>query len=82
MFFKNKLLCVNHRSKKSVILKYKISCHMHFKKFTSNEVEKWDKFLPYITFAYREVLRESTGYSPFELLHGRTVRWVKQRGFG
>ena len=55
---------------------------MHFKKFISNEVEKWDKFLPYITFAYREVLRESTGYSPFELLHGRTVRWVKQRGFG
>ena len=42
MFFKNKLLCVNHRSKKSVILKYTISCHMHFKNIY---IQKLPRFL-------------------------------------
>jgi transposase InsO family protein len=44
------------------------------KKFASDEVDKWDKYLPYVLFAYREVPCQSTGYSPFELLYGRTVR--------
>ena len=30
--------------------------------------------MPYLLFAYREVARESTGLSPFELLYGRSVR--------
>ena len=47
--------------------------HM-LKKFISNEVDKWDKYLPYLLFAYREVPCQSTGYSPFELLYGRTER--------
>ncbi len=25
------------------------------KKFTSDDVDKWDKYLPYVLFAYREV---------------------------
>lgn len=40
-----------------------------------------------LLFAYRETLHESTGFSPFELLYGRTIRgpmlilkelWTKQ----
>jgi len=34
----------------------------------------WDKLIPYVLFAYREVPQESTGFSPFELLYGRDVR--------
>ena len=34
----------------------------------------WDKLLPYLLFAYQEVLQASTGFSPFELLYGRAVR--------
>ncbi|CAM4606505.1 unnamed protein product, partial [Caretta caretta] len=34
----------------------------------------WDKYLPHLLFAYREVPQESTGFSPFELLYGRRVR--------
>uniref|UniRef100_A0A803KDA6 Gypsy retrotransposon integrase-like protein 1 n=1 Tax=Xenopus tropicalis TaxID=8364 RepID=A0A803KDA6_XENTR len=34
----------------------------------------WEKFLPCLLFAYREVPQESTGFSPFELLYGRRVR--------
>ena len=42
---------------------------------TANEEGKdWDRLLPYVLFAYREVPQESTGFSPFELLYGRKVR--------
>ena len=44
------------------------------RKFVRERVQTWDKYLPYLLFAYREVPCESTGYSPFELLYGRTVR--------
>uniref|UniRef100_A0A1X7U211 RNA-directed DNA polymerase n=1 Tax=Amphimedon queenslandica TaxID=400682 RepID=A0A1X7U211_AMPQE len=41
---------------------------------TSQNPRDWDTLLPYILFAYREVPQESTGFSPFELLYGRSVR--------
>ena len=44
------------------------------RKFVGECVQNWDRYLPYLLFAYREVPCESTGYSPFELLYGRTVR--------
>ena len=44
------------------------------KKFVREQVTHWDKYLPYLLFAYREVPCESAGYSPFELLYGRMVR--------
>ena len=34
----------------------------------------WDRYLRPLLFAYREVRQDSLGYSPFELLYGRTVR--------
>nr|KAG5702560.1 hypothetical protein BaRGS_003720 [Batillaria attramentaria] len=34
----------------------------------------WDRFIPAVLFAYREVPQEATGFSPFELLFGRKVR--------
>ena len=33
----------------------------------------WDRLLPYLLFAYREVPQASTGFSLFELLYGRDV---------
>ena len=34
----------------------------------------WDKLLPYLLLAYREMPQASTGFSPFELLYGRAVQ--------
>ena len=34
----------------------------------------WDKYLPALLFAIREVPQESVGFSPFELLYGRNVK--------
>ena len=56
------------------------------RKFVVKEGKDWDKLLPYLLFAYREVPQDSTGFSPFELLYGRAVRGpldiVKERWEG
>jgi transposase InsO family protein len=44
------------------------------KKTAVDEGKDWDKLLPYLLFAYREVPQASTGFSPFELLYGWQVR--------
>lgn len=44
------------------------------KKTVAEEGKDWDKLLPYLLFAYREVPQSSTGFSPFELMYGRAVR--------
>ena len=38
------------------------------------EGRDWDRLLPYVLFAYREVPQSTTGLSPFQLLYGREVR--------
>eukprot|EP00731_Ephydatia_muelleri_P006689 Em0003g937a len=44
------------------------------RKVAGEDVKKWDRWLPFLLFAYREVPQASTGFSPFELLYGRAVR--------
>lgn len=41
------------------------------RKVTSWDQKNWDKYLPYLLFAYREVPQQATGYAPFELVYGR-----------
>lgn len=43
-------------------------------KFVSDMGRDWDKWLPFLMFAYREVPQASTGFSPFELLYGWQVQ--------
>ena len=40
------------------------------RKTTDEEGKDWDKWLPYILFAYQEVSQETTGFSSFELVYG------------
>ena len=44
------------------------------RKAAVDEGKDWDRLVPYLLFAYREVPQDSTGFSPFELLYGRSVR--------
>lgn len=37
------------------------------------EHRTWDDILPYVTFAYNTATQETTGFSPFRLVHGREV---------
>ncbi|KYO22569.1 hypothetical protein Y1Q_0003103 [Alligator mississippiensis] len=44
------------------------------KAYVDSNLNDWDKKLPHLLFAYREVPQESTGFSPFELMFERQVR--------
>ena len=44
------------------------------RKIAADDIKNWDKWLPFLLFAYREVPQASTGFAPFELLYGRAVR--------
>ena len=44
------------------------------KKLCDEKPNSWNRYIAPSLFAYREVPQESTGFSPFELLYGRTVR--------
>ncbi|KAK7106818.1 hypothetical protein V1264_018032 [Littorina saxatilis] len=44
------------------------------KKLAQEKPRTWDRYIPALLFAYREVPQESLGFSPFELLYGRQVR--------
>ena len=44
------------------------------RKMCAERPQDWDRYLNAVLFAYREVPQESLGFSPFELLYGRTVR--------
>lgn len=43
-------------------------------KFVCDTGRDWDRWLPFLLFAYREVPQASTGFSPFELLYGWDVQ--------
>ena len=44
------------------------------KKLCAEQPRQWHRFINALLFAYREVPQEPIGFSPFELLYGRTVR--------
>ena len=44
------------------------------RKTATQDGKDWDRLIPFLLFAYREVPHESTGFSPFELLYGHEVR--------
>ena len=44
------------------------------KKLAIEQPQKWDTFIPALLFAYREAPQESLGFSPFELLYGKTIK--------
>ncbi|XP_062418320.1 uncharacterized protein LOC134129059 [Pungitius pungitius] len=46
------------------------------RKFISEDERNWDQWLDPLLFAVREVPQASTGFSPFELLFGRSPRGV------
>eukprot|EP00731_Ephydatia_muelleri_P007554 Em0003g1802a len=49
------------------------------RKAAVGEGKDWDKLLPFVLFAYREVPQASTGFSPFELVCGRQEAQKQQK---
>ena len=44
------------------------------RRLCDEQPRQWHRFVNSLLFAYREAPQETTGFSPFELLYGRTVR--------
>ena len=44
------------------------------RRLCSEQPKQWHRYINPLLFAYREVPQESTGFSPFEMLHGSAVR--------
>ena len=44
------------------------------KRLCQDQPRQWHRLINPVMFAYREVPQESTGFSPFQLLYGRSVR--------
>ena len=54
--------------------KFNVTIKSMLKRLCSEQPRQWHRYINPLLFAYREVPRESTGFSPFELLCGRAVR--------
>lgn len=77
----HRLLCIKGRT----TTPYHAQCNGQVERFNGTlktmlrklcveDPRTWDRFIPAVLFAYREVPHEGSGFSPFELLYGRTVR--------
>jgi len=58
----------------SLVERFNQTLKSMLRKSATQEGKDWDKLLPYLLFAYREVPQTSTGFSPFKLLYGWPVR--------
>ncbi len=63
-----------HPQTDGLVERYNQTLKSMLRKFVAANGKDWDRWLPYLLFAYREVPQASTGFSPFELLYGRQVR--------
>ena len=63
-----------HPQTDGLVERFNQTLKMMIRKTAVKEGLDWDKMVPYILFAYREVPQASTGFSPFELLYGHQVR--------
>ena len=77
----NHLLCVKgittsprHAQGNGLVEKYNGTIKTMLRHLCQEQPKEWDRFIPALLFAIREVPQESLKFSPFELLFGREVR--------
>ncbi|XP_070177995.1 uncharacterized protein [Littorina saxatilis] len=63
-----------HAQGNGLVERYNGTLKTMLRKLAQEKPKQWDRYIPALLFAYREVPQESLGFSPFELLYGRTVQ--------
>ena len=54
--------------------KYNGTLKRMLRRMAAERPSDWDRYIEPLLFSYREIPSDSTGFSPFELLYGRSVR--------
>lgn len=67
-----------HAMCNGLVERYNATLKKMLRKLCQEQPRQWDRYIPALLFAYREAKTESLGFSPFELLYGRTVRGPMQ----
>lgn len=63
-----------HPQTDGLVKKFNQTLKRMLQKFVSDTGRDWERWLPFVLFAYREVPQASTGVSPFKLLYGCDVQ--------
>ena len=63
-----------HPQTNGLVERFNATLKQMLSRLATEQPELWDQYIPALLFAYREVPQESLGFSPFELLYGRTVK--------
>ena len=67
-----------HAQGNGLVERFNSTIKSMMKRLCQEQPREWDRFIPALLFAIREVPQESLQFSPFELLYGRTVRGPMQ----
>ena len=67
-----------HAQSNGLVERFNGTLKRMLRRLAQEKPKDWDRWIPALLFAYREVPQESTGFSPFELLFGRRVRGPMQ----
>ena len=65
---------IYHAQTNGLVERFHSTLKSMLRKMSEEQPKDWDRYIPALLFAYREIPQSSTGYSPFELLYGRTPR--------
>ena len=69
------IYCTRYNPKNNgLVEKYNGLIKKILRRMCHEQPKQWDRYLPALLFALREMPTSSLGFSPFELLYGRTVR--------
>lgn len=63
-----------HAQSNGVVERFHGTIKPMLRKLSLKHPKMWDRYLPGLLFACRDVVCESTGFSPFEILYGRRAR--------
>ena len=69
---------IYHAQTNGLVERFHSTLKSMMRKMSEEAPRDWDRYLPALLFAYREIPQSSTGFSPFELLYGRTPRGPMQ----
>ena len=63
-----------HPACNGLVEKFNRTLKRMLRRLCHEQPRQWHRFINPLLFVYREAWHEATGFSPFELLYGRTVR--------